>query len=492
MVVGVGCYRIPDAGRQGPEARGRGTIARVIATVECLGAAGTVTGSKFLVEIGGRRLLVDCGLYQGLKELRQRNWAPLPVEPARIDWVVLTHAHIDHTGYLPRLCKDGFRGPVYATSATADLARIMLPDSGHLQEEEAAYHNKNKTSRHDPALPLYTAEEGLAAAVRVSGVAYDRPLDLAPGLGVSFAPAGHIIGSATVTLTLGSGPDRRRLLFSGDLGRAAAPILPDATPVGSADYVVVESTYGDRLHGSEPIADQLERAIRGAVERGGAIIVPAFAVGRTQELLYHLSALSRAGRIPSLPTYLDSPMAIDATTIYWTHPEEFDEEMRRLVFRGDSPFRYGDLHVTRTPEESRAINAIAGPVLVISASGMATGGRVLHHLRQRLADPRTTVLLVGYQAQGTRGRLLQDGARAVRIFGEEVRVRARVETVHGLSAHADADGLVAWLRSAKAAPRRLFVVHGEPPATAALADRVRRELDWNVVVPEYRDRLAIE
>ncbi len=355
--------------------------------MEFLGAAGTVTGSKFLVEVAGRRLLVDCGLYQGLKELRQRNWAPLPVEPARIDWVVLSHAHIDHTGYLPRLCKDGFRGPVYATRATADLARIMLPDSGHLQEEEAEYHNKRGTSRHDPALPLYTAEEGLAAAVRVSGVAYDKPLELAPGLRVSFARAGHIVGSATVTLTLGSGADRRRLLFSGDLGRRDAPILPDSTPVGSADYVVVESTYGDRLHGPEPIADQLERAIRGAAERGGAIVVPAFAVGRTQELLYHLSALSRAGRIRSLPTYLDSPMAIDATAIYWTHPEEFDDEMRRLVFRGDSPFRYGDLHLTRTPEESRAINAIAGPVLVISASGMATGGRVLHHLRQRLPDP---------------------------------------------------------------------------------------------------------
>jgi len=464
----------------------------VIATVEFLGAAGTVTGSKFLVETAGGRLLVDCGLYQGLKALRERNWTPLPVEPAGIDWVVLSHAHIDHTGYLPRLCRDGYRGPVYATRATADLARIMLPDSGHLQEEEAAYHNRRGTSKHDPALPLYTAAEGLAAALRVSGVAYDRPLDLAPGLRVSFAPAGHIVGSATVAVELGRDEGRRRLLFSGDLGRVAAPILPDAAPIGAADYVVVESTYGDRRHDGGSILDQLERAIREAAERGGAIVVPAFAVGRTQELLYHLSALARAGRIPALPTYLDSPMAIDATAIYWTHPEEFDEAMRRRLFQGDSPFRYGDLHVARTVEESRAINGVEGPLIIIAASGMATGGRVLHHLRIRLPDPRTTVLLVGYQAEGTRGRLLQEGARTVRIFGEDVPVRARAEMIHGLSAHADADGLVAWLGTATARPRRVFVVHGEAPAARALAERIRGELGWDAVVPAYRDRLPLD
>jgi metallo-beta-lactamase family protein len=465
----------------------------VSATVEFLGAAGTVTGSKFLLETAAGRLLVDCGLYQGLKALRERNWEPLPIEPAAIDWVVLTHAHIDHTGYLPRLCRDGYRGPVYSTRATADLARIMLPDSGHLQEEEAAYHNRRSTSKHTPALPLYTAAEGLAAAVRVSGVAYARPVDLAPGLRVSFAPAGHIVGSATVTVEVGRDEGRRRLVFSGDLGRVAAPILPDAAPIGAADYVVVESTYGDRRHGGEAIVDQLERAIRDAAERGGAIVVPAFAVGRTQELLYHLSALARAGRIPALPTYLDSPMAIDATAIYWTHPEEFDDAMRQRLFQGDSPFRYGDLHVTRTVEESRAINDVKGPVIIIAASGMATGGRVLHHLRVRLPDPRTTVLLVGYQAEGTRGRLLQDGARTLRIFGEDVPVRARVETIHGLSAHADADGLVAWLRTAAAAPpRRVFVVHGEAAAARTLAARIRGELGWDAVVPAYRDRLPLD
>jgi metallo-beta-lactamase family protein len=462
------------------------------AVVECLGATGTVTGSKFVVEAGDRRLMVDCGLFQGLKALRERNWTPLPVDPAWVDAAVLTHAHIDHIGYLPRLCKDGFAGRVHATRATADLARIMLPDSGHLQEEDAAYHNKRGSSRHRPALPLYTAEDGLAAAVRVSGVAYDRPLEVVPGVRATFARAGHIIGSATIALDLGDGGSGRRIVFSGDIGRRDAPILPDPAPLGPADYVFVESTYGDRRHGAEPIAGQLERAITDALARGGALLVPAFAVGRTQELLYHLSGLARTGRIPRLPTYVDSPMAIEATTIYWTHPEEYDEEMRRLVFGGQSPFEYGQLHLTRTPEASRAINGITGPVIIIAASGMATGGRVLHHLRQRLPDARTTVLLVGYQAEGTRGRLLQDGAPTLRMFGEEVRVRAHVETVHGLSAHADADGLLVWLRTASRRPRQVFVVHGDPGPARVLADRIREELGWDATVPAYRDRLTLD
>lgn len=464
----------------------------MIATVECLGAVGTVAGSKFAVEADGHRLMVDCGLFQGLPALRRRNWESLPIDPARIEWVMLTHGHIDHTGYLPRLCKDGFRGPAYATRATADLLRILLPDSGHLQEEEAAYHNERGTSRHTPALPLYTAEEGLAAALKVAGVDYGAPLDLAPGLRVSFARAGHILGSAIVGVEVGTERARRRLVFSGDVGRYDAPILPDPAPVGEADYIVVESTYGDRRHDQTPVAAQLERAIGAAVARGGAIVVPAFAVGRTQELLYHLSGLSRAGRVPRLRTYLDSPMAIDATAIYWTHPEEFDEEMRRPVFGGRSPFEYGDLHLTRTTEASKAINAVTGSVLIIAASGMATGGRVLHHLRHRLPDPRTTVLLVGYQAEGTRGRLLQDGATSVKIFGEEVPVRAHVETVHGLSAHADADGLMRWLRTVARPPRRVFAVHGDPGPAHALAERIRRELGWDALVPAYRDRLPIE
>jgi metallo-beta-lactamase family protein len=412
------------------------------------------------------------------------------VEPAGVHWVALTHAHIDHIGYLPRLCRDGFRAKAHATRATAALARIMLPDSGHLQEEEAAYHNRKRTSKHTPALPLYTAEEGLAAALRVSGVAYDRPVELAPGVHASFRRAGHIVGSASVVLDAGTGAERRRVVFSGDLGRAHAPILPDPAPIGDTDYVVVESTYGDRRHAPDQIAEQLERALRDAVDRGGAIVVPAFAVGRTQELLYHLSSLARAGRVPRIPTYVDSPMAIDATAVYWTHPEEFDDEMRHRVFSGDSPFQYSDLRVTRTPRESQAINDVTGPVLIIAASGMATGGRILHHLRRRLPDPRTTVLLVGYQAIGTRGRSLQEGARTVRIFGEDVAVRARIEAVHGLSAHADADSLLAWLRTATGRPR-VFVVHGDARPAATLAERIRRELGWEAVVPGYRDRAIL-
>ena len=462
-----------------------------MATIEFLGGVGTVTGSKFLVEAGGPRLLVDCGLYQGLKELRLRNWERFPVDPASIDWVVLTHGHIDHTGYLPRLFKEGFTGRVYATRATADLLRILLPDSGHLQEEEAAYHNKRGTSKHRLALPLYTAEEGLKAAKRVTGVGHGEPVALASGIRVLFRRAGHILGSAIVTVEIGNGAGRRRLVFSGDLGRYGAPILPDPMPLGDADGVIVESTYGDRRHDPEPIPAQLERVIRLAITRGGATIVPAFAIGRTQELMYHLSALEKQGRLPRVPTYVDSPMAIEATEIYCAHPEDFDGDMRAMVMNRNCPLHCGDFHLARTPEESKAINAIRGPVLIIAASGMATGGRVLHHLRLRLPDPRSTVLLVGFQAPGTRGRLLQDGAKSLKMLGDEVPVRARVETVHGLSAHADADGLMRWLRSAARPPKRVFVVHGDPEPAKALAERVDRELGWSAVVPAYRDRLAL-
>jgi len=460
-------------------------------TIEFLGGVGTVTGSKFLLEVAGRRLLVDCGLYQGPKELRLRNWDRLPVDPVSIDRVVLTHGHIDHTGYLPRLFKDGFKGPVYATRATADLLKILLPDSGHLQEEEAEYHNKRGTSKHKPALPLYTAEEGLKAAERVTGVGYDEAVELAPGVRVSFKRAGHILGSAIVTIESEEGTGRFRLIFSGDLGRYNAPILPDPAPIDEADYIVVESTYGDRRHDPEPIQAQLERVITSAVRLGGGIVIPAFAVGRTQELLYDLDALEKAGRLPRLPTYVDSPMAIEATEIYCAHPEEFDGEMRTLVATRRCPLTSGEFRLARTTEQSKAINAIRGPVLIISASGMATGGRVLHHLKHRLPDPRTTVLLVGYQAVGTRGRSLQDGASSVRIFGQDVPVRARIEVVHGLSAHADADGLMRWLRTATRPPKRVFVVHGDPGPAQALASRVKSELGWTVVVPAYRDHATI-
>jgi metallo-beta-lactamase family protein len=462
------------------------------ATLEFLGAAGTVTGSKFLLTMEGRRILVDCGLYQGLKELRLRNWDALPVEPRSMEHVLLTHAHIDHSGYLPRLRRDGFDGAVHATRGTADLLKILLPDSGRLQEEDAEYHNRRGTSRHAVALPLYTEEDRARAAGRVEAVGYDQPVKLTDALSASFVRAGHILGSAMVRVDVTRAGAGRRIVFSGDVGRYGAPILPDPTPLGDADYVVVESTYGDRRHDPTPVLDQLESVMRAAIARGGAIVVPAFAVGRTQEVMYHLAQLQRAQRLPRLPSYLDSPMAIDATEIYRAHPEDFDANMHALLTGGRSPLEWGEFRIARTAAESKAINAVPGPLLVVSASGMATGGRVLHHLRQRLPDARSTVLLVGYQAIGTRGRALEEGARWVRIFGADVPVRAHVETVPRLSAHADADELMRWLRTASRAPRRLFVVHGEPEPAAALAERVRRELGWPVGVPAYRDCIALE
>jgi metallo-beta-lactamase family protein len=465
---------------------------RMTATLEFLGAAGTVTGSKFLLTVGGRRVLVDCGLYQGLKELRLRNWDPLPVAPGTLEHVLLTHAHLDHSGYLPRLRRDGFGGAVHATRGTVDLLKILLPDSGRLQEEEAEYHNRRGTSRHAPALPLYTEEDGARAAGQVEGVGYGVPVKLTDALSASFVRVGHILGAAAVRVDVTPAGVRRRVVFSGDVGRYGAPILPDPGPIGEADYIVVESTYGDRRHDPAPVLDQLETVMRAAIARGGAIVVPAFAVGRTQELMYHLAQLQRMQRLPPLPIYLDSPMAIDATEIYRAHPEDFDADMRALLASGRSPLDWGKFRIARTAAESRAINAEPGPVLIVSASGMATGGRVLHHLRQRLPDPRSTVLLVGYQALGTRGRALEEGARSIRIFGADVPVRARVETVPRLSAHADAHELLRWLRTASRAPRRLFVVHGEPEPAAALAGRVRRELGWEVSVPAYRDCVALE
>ena len=462
------------------------------ASVHCLGASRTVTGSKFLVELDGQQLLVDCGLYQGLKELRLRNWDRLPIDPAQIDAVALTHAHIDHIGYLPRLVKDGFRRRVAATRGTADLARIMLPDSGHLQEEEAAYHNARGSSKHTPALPLYTAEEGVRAAEQVGGLPYHEPVQLVPGIRATFRRAGHILGAASIMLDLAGDGGARRVVFSGDLGRYGVPVLLDPEPVGEADYVFVESTYGDRRHDPLPVPDQLERAVRGAVDRGGALVVPAFAVGRTQELIYHLRALEDAGRIPKLPTFVDSPMAIEATALYCDHPEDLDPDTAQPVLSGTCPLHTARFKLTRSVEESRAINDVRGTAIIIAASGMATGGRVLHHLRRRLPDPKTTVLLVGFQAPGTRGRLLQDGARTLRIFGEDVPVRARVEAIHGLSAHADSDGLLRWLRTATGRPRRVFVVHGDPGPAETLAGRIRAELGWDAAVPDYRERVALD
>jgi metallo-beta-lactamase family protein len=458
-------------------------------SIRFLGAAGTVTGARFLVEWGAVRVLVDAGLFQGRKELRLRNRAPWPVDPASIDAVVLTHAHVDHTGALPLLVRDGFRGRVHCTPATRDLAGLLLPDSGRLQEEEARYANRKGYSKHDPAQPLYTEEDAVAALPRLSPAAYRERREIAPGVAIRFHRSGHILGSALVEMEL-LGRQPRRVLFSGDLGRYGAPILPDPDPGVPADALVLESTYGGRTHPADPPTEALRDEVLRAVKNGGALLVPAFAVGRTQELLFTLRALEQAGAIPSLPVFVDSPMAVDATPIFLAHREEHDAEMARMLAAGTEPLRPAHLTFARSPEQSKAINDVRGPCIVLSASGMATGGRVLHHLARRLPDPRTTVLLVGFQPPGTRGWSLQNGAATLRIHGEDVPVNARVASIAGFSAHADEAEISRWLATFPSPPARTFLVHGEPPALEAA--RLRQErLGWKAHVPAHLETVPL-
>ncbi|HEU4385172.1 MAG TPA: MBL fold metallo-hydrolase [Anaeromyxobacteraceae bacterium] len=446
-----------------------------MASIQFLGAAGTVTGSRYLVRAGGRQVLVDAGLFQGQKELRLRNWAPFPVKAASIDAVVLTHAHLDHAGALPLLFRQGFRGPAFCTAATRDLATLLLPDSGRLQEEEARFANEKGYSRHAPnARPLYDEADAVAALSLLVPAPYARRQEVAPGVAVTFHRAGHILGSATVEMEVAAenGAPAVKVLFSGDLGRYGAPILPDPEAAPAADVVLVECTYGDRTHPKEPPAEALRREVVAAVARGGALLVPAFAIGRTQEILFLLRELEAKDLVPRLPVFVDSPMAVDATPIHLAHREDHDEEMRRLFSQGVEPLRPARLAFARSPEQSKAVNRVEGPCVIISASGMATGGRVLHHLARRLPDPRTTVLLVGYQAAGTRGWSLQNGARTLRMHGEEVPVRATVISLSGFSAHGDREEVDRWLATLPRRPRRVFCVHGEPPALQATASRL--------------------
>ncbi len=461
-----------------------------MASIRFLGAAGTVTGSRFLVEWGASRVLVDAGLFQGPKELRLRNRAAFPVDPASIDAVVLTHAHLDHTGALPQLGRDGLRAPVFCTPATRDLAGLLLPDSGRLQEEEARYANRKGYSKHAPsAAPLYTEQDALAVLRRLSPVSYEARREVAPGIAIRFHRAGHILGSATVEVEL-AGPAPRRLLFSGDLGRYGAPILPDPSPGVVADVLVLESTYGGKRHEAGSAEAALRAEVLRAVERGGALIVPAFAIGRTQEVLFALRALEARGEIPELPVFVDSPMAVDATPMFLAHREDHDDEMAALLASGKGPLRPARLKFARQVEESKAIDAVRGPCIVLSASGMATGGRVLHHLAHRLPDPRTTVLLVGYQAAGTRGWSLQNGAATVRMHGEDVPVRAHVASITAFSAHADEAEIVRWLGTFPSPPGRTFLVHGEPPALAAAKERMAA-LGWPAHAPGHLEEVAL-
>jgi metallo-beta-lactamase family protein len=448
-------------------------------TVEFLGAAGTVTGSKHLVTANGRRVLLDCGLFQGLKTLRERNWTAPSFAPSELDAVILSHAHIDHSGYLPLLVRRGFRGPVFCTRSTADLLGNLLPDSAYLQERQASHANYHGYSKHAPALPLYTMADAEEALTLLEPQPFGEVLRITDGIAATFRTAGHILGSATIDLLLDGRPgsDPLHLVFSGDLGRWGRPILHDPQPVPEADVLLLESTYGGRIH-PPTVDEELARCIRIAAERGGALLVPAFAVGRTQELLWWIRQLEDDGRIPKLPVYVDSPMAIDVTGIYLRHTAEHDLDMRMVAHSGDQPLYPEQFSLARTQEESMALNHVRGPIIIISASGMATGGRILHHLKLRLTDRRTTVLLVGFQAAGTRGRRLLEGAEEVRIHGQDVRVRAVVESLDGLSAHADQGELLQWLSGFERPPHQCHLVHGEPAATEALAAAIGERFDW--------------
>jgi metallo-beta-lactamase family protein len=457
-----------------------------MAKITFLGAAGTVTGSKYLLEAGGKRLLVDCGLFQGSKELQQRNWNQLTVDPASLDGVLLTHAHIDHTGYLPRLVAAGYRGPVYADAATRELCNLLLPDSAHLQEEDAQFAARKGYSSHKQPLPLYTVAQAQQALARFQEIPREGDFTISPEFSVRTHDAGHILGSTWMELTITESGKKTLVVFSGDIGRYDQAILNDPEPPTRADFLLCESTYGDREHGTGSVPDALADVINRVAKRGGAVVIPSFAVGRTQTLMYYLRELDDAQRIPNLPVYVDSPMAISVTDIYARHHEDHDLDFTKLEQQGDrDPLNLHDVHMTRAVEDSKAINNVTSPCIIISASGMATGGRVLHHLAKRLPDSRSAVLLVGYEAEGTLGRALQDGAQFVRIHGQEVPVRAEVVMLDQLSAHAGRSELLHWLSGFATPPRQTFLVHGEPSGLEGLRAGIASRFHWPVVVPAY-------
>ena len=453
-------------------------------TLTFLGAARTVTGSKYLLDVDGHRIPIDCGLFQGLKDLRLRNWSPLPVPPETIDCVVLTHAHIDHSGWLPRLVSQGFAGPVYCTAGTADLCRLVLPDAGHLQEEDAKFANKRGYSKHHPALPLYTELDAAEALTRLKPSPFGKKIAIGNGFEIEFINAGHLLGSSYVLFTRA---DRSgaRLLFGGDLGRYGRPILPDPSPGVAAEVLLLESTYGDRLHPDDDDGMALARVISETYARRGKVIIPAFAIGRVEELLYWLFKLEDERRLPEMPIYVDSPMAIKGIAYYQAHTAELDKELEAM--RRKLP-RFTPVN---SAQESKALVETDRPSIIIASSGMATGGRVVHHLFAGLPDPRNTVLFVGFQAAGTRGRQLIDGAQHVKMFGQHVPVHARIERIDGMSAHADAGEIIRWLRTFPRAPKMTYLVHGETVAQDALRLRIAKELRWPVHVPAHGEKADV-
>jgi len=456
--------------------------------LEFLGATQTVTGSRFLLSTPRARILVDCGLYQGEKELRERNWKVPPVDVASIDSILLTHAHIDHSGYLPRVARSGFRGPVFATRRTVDLCKIVLPDSGYLQEEEARYASAAGYSKHTPPLPLYTREDAVECLKQFRSVGFDDRVEVADGIWAVFRQAGHILGSASITLEVEGAP-RAAVTFSGDLGRPSHPFLRAPARPADAHNIVIESTYGDEEHSEVDPEQQLGDAIRRVVDRAGVAVIPAFAVDRTEVILFHLKRLVEAGKIPSLPIYADSPMALASLEIYRSAIREGDSQIRPELRDDPDVLRPDNLSEARTVEASKAIREVRGPAMIISASGMATGGRVLHHLAQRLPDPRNSIIFVGFQPAGTRGRALIDGQREAKLLGRHVPVKSEIVDLSHFSVHADRSELLDWLRAAPNEPDTVYVVHGEARAASALRDAVQDRLGWCAVVPKYRERV---
>lgn len=459
--------------------------------IQFLGAAQTVTGSRFFLSVNGQRLLVDCGLFQGGRSLKQRNWEPFPVPPGSLDAVVLTHALIDHTGYLPRLVKEGFEGPIYCTPATADLLSLLLPDSGHLQERDAYFANQKKYSRHDPALPLYTEQEARQVLKHLQPVTYHAPKALTEELNFEYVHAGHILGSAMIRLNYTHNGGQKVLFFSGDLGRSGQPLIKDPETLEKADFLLLESTYGGRTHQQVDVRAYLEELVQQTVQAGGSLIIPAFAVGRSQRILYLLRELEEARRIPVLPVFLDSPMAVSAVSIYCDNLNEHDFEMSQLMAEA-CPLESGNIRLVRSVEESKALNEMKDPCVIVSASGNLAGGRILHHLKNRLSDSRNTVLFVGYQPHGSLGRLIVEGMKEVKIHGGRVPVRAKIASLDALSAHADSSEILEWVSHIRDPPQKIFLVHGELESQQALQAQLERVISSEILIPDYLDEFQLE
>ncbi len=462
--------------------------------ISFFGATGTVTGSRHMLETDGKKLLIDCGLFQGLKKTRIRNWEPFPIPPADVDRILLTHAHIDHSGYIPRFCKEGFTGKINCTHATHELCKIMLMDSGHLQEEDAKWANKKRYSKHTPAMPLYTQMDAEKSLKQFNPFHYGEDINITDKVRVKFKDAGHILGSSFVDVKIKEDNKTKRVLFSGDLGSPLRPILHDPVQAYEVDYLILESTYGNRLHtDSHGSRDQeLARVINDSVKRGGILLIPSFAVERSQELLYYIRELEQNNQIPSVPVYLDSPMAINSTKVFEKMTSLYDFHAKLELLNNKNILSPKQITYTKDVNDSKALADVKGPAIILSASGMLQGGRILHHLQQRISKPENTVLFVGYQAEGTRGRALLEGKTEVKIHGQKLPVKAKIENISGFSGHADYNEIIAWLMGFNRPPIKTFIVHGEPDASKALADKIKSKVGWDTVIPEFEQTFELK